>query len=129
MDSPNSTSHQPSSPTATKKSLPSPSTFPNTPPTFLDTSSSSGKEKQLFNSLGLVQQSTDLSSEPSPVVSTNEDSISIDTMTAASDESNSETDQKESPAPVKFKRKSISPEKTSSHRKQSKIDIQQNTVP
>ena len=96
---------------------------------------SSGKEKQLFNSLGLVQQSTDLLSsekssfiETSPSITISEDSTSLEIMTTQEDNGLDKSRQDVS-SPIKLKRKSISPSKKSSHRKQSRIDTIQNTVP
>jgi len=141
LDSPNSNSHQtsPSSPTATKKSTPSPSTFPSTTSAFPDESqtiTSAGKEKQLFNSLGLVQQSTDIISEnssfieTSPSITISEDSTSIETISTQQDNhlDKSVSVIKDSSSSNKLKRKSFCSSNKSSNRKQSKIDTIHNTV-
>jgi hypothetical protein len=100
---------------------------------FLDelkTATSSGKEKQLFNSLGLVQQSADALSEKSSFIETSpsmtisEDSTSTETNTTQQDNGieKSLSNRKVSSSPTKLKRKSNSVSKNSSNRKQSKID-------
>ncbi|CAF1166624.1 unnamed protein product [Adineta steineri] len=131
LDSPNSNSHQtpPSSPSITKKSTPSPTILSN-PDESQTTTTSFGKEKQLFNSLGLVQQSTDLISETSSST-TSEESSSIETVSSQQDNHSdkSHSNIKDSSLSVTFKRKSTfsSNTKQSSNRKQSKIDPIQNT--
>jgi len=81
---------------------------------------SSGKEKQLFNSLGLAQQSTDVKSEKSlftetsPSITTDEESTPIETILT----------QQDNHPDKSLKRKSS----FSSNRKQTKIVPIQNTV-
>ncbi|CAF2358682.1 unnamed protein product [Rotaria sp. Silwood2] len=125
LDSPNSNSHQTS---------PSPSTYVPSNVTVPDelqpTVTSSGKEKQLFNTLGLVQQSTDIQIEKSSFVETAplEDSTSIETVFMQQD--NIPFNTKDSSLSVTLKRKSVFSSNTqnSSNRKQSKIDKIHNTV-
>jgi hypothetical protein len=90
---------------------------------------SSGKEKQLFNSLGLAQQSTDVKSEKSlftetsPSITTDEESTPIETILTQQDNHPLST-TKDSSLPITLKRKSS----FSSNRKQTKIVPIQNTV-
>ncbi|CAF3678616.1 unnamed protein product [Rotaria socialis] len=124
-DSPTSKSHQtsPSSPSATtnKKSTSSPLSCSNSNSTISDesqTTTPSGKEKQLFNSLGLVQQSTDLIPETSP------QSIAIGEDAASMDDNILSHTKDSSSLSITYKRKSV----FSSNRKQSKINKINNTV-
>ncbi|CAF1393677.1 unnamed protein product [Rotaria magnacalcarata] len=123
-DSPTSKSHQssPSSPSITnKKSTSSPLSCTNSNSTLSDesqTRTSSGKEKQLFNSLGLVQQSTDIIPETSSqTIAVGEDSTSMDDniLSKTKDSSSLSTTNK---------RKSV----FSSNQKQPKINKINNTV-
>ena len=125
LDSPNSTAHQtlPPSPTAPKKFSP-PSSNTSIFLNDLQTTASSGKEKQLFNSLGLAQQPTDSPSEKSPSVTISDDSASIEITAAQQDDGveKSPSNRKPPSSPNKLKRKSNPASKKSSNRKQSKID-------
>ncbi|CAF0853838.1 unnamed protein product [Rotaria sordida] len=139
LDSRNSNSNQtsPSSPTVTKKSTPSPSTCVNSNSTISDESqtvTSFGKEKQLFNTLGLVQQSTDILTEKSSFIQTSpsESSTAIETIFTQQDNhlDNSLSNTKDSSLSATFKRKSAFSSNTqnSSNRKQLKIDKIHNNV-
>jgi hypothetical protein len=115
--------------------------FSNGISTFLDesqTTTSSGKEKQLFNSLGLVQQSTDVTPEnsshigTSPSITKIEDSSSNEMILPQQDNhlDQSLSNTKDSSLSATHKRKSgsSSNRKKSPNRKQSKIDIIRNAV-
>ncbi|UJR26085.1 hypothetical protein I4U23_007431 [Adineta vaga] len=128
LDSPTANSRQ------TSPSSPTSPIIPNNPsklPHETQTTLSFGKEKQLFNSLGLVQQSTNVLAEKSsfietsPSVTTSEESLSIDTILTPQQDNHPDkllSNTNDSSLSSTIKRKSVfsSNTKQSSHRKQLK---------